>query len=157
MARQRKYKSISRIDQPEKHTHGWYVRVRYNGNEVSRFFNDKLFGGKTKALDKAVNFRDRTERELGKPRTDRFVVGRGSRRKTQIVGVRQVMKTTRTADGTVRETPVFEVTWSPEPNVIGRTSVSINKYGKREAFRRAVAIREEKEREFYGNRSARVK
>jgi hypothetical protein len=44
----------------------------------------------------------------------------------------------------------FQVTWSPEPNVVSRTSVSIAKYGEEEAFRRACRIREKKERALYG-------
>lgn len=148
MPRLKKHKSVSRIDQPEKHTHGWYVRVRFNGKEISKFFPDKQFGGKSRSLQGAIEFRDETERKLGKPRTDRFVVGRGTRKKD--VGVRLVVKKTRAADGEMRESQVYEVTWSPEPNVLRRTSVSIRKYGKREALRMAREIREEKEKLFYG-------
>lgn len=150
MARPKRYKSVSRIDQPEKHTHGWYVRVRFNGNEVSKFFPDKQFGGKTKSLQSAIDFRDDTERKLGKPRTDRFVVGHNARGRKEMTGVRLVVKKTRNASGELRESPVYEVTWSPEPNVLRRTSVSIRKYGKREALRLAREIREEKERSYYG-------
>ncbi|HVT05365.1 MAG TPA: AP2 domain-containing protein [Thermoanaerobaculia bacterium] len=146
-----KHKSVSRIDQDEKHTHGWYVRVRFRGKEVSRFFNDKLNGGKRKALREAITFRDELERRIGKPRTDRFVVQRESTRKGDVVGVRQVVKFTSTAEGETRSHQVYEVTWSPEPNVVQRTSVSIRKYGKREALRRAIAIRKDKERLYYGS------
>jgi hypothetical protein len=45
---------------------------------------------------------------------------------------------------------VYEVTWCPEPGLIRRTSVSIEKYGEREARRRALAIRERAELEIYG-------
>jgi len=146
-----KYKSVSRIDQEEKHTHGWYVRVRFRGSEVSRFFNDKRHGGKRKALAAAVEFRDETERRIGKPRTDRFVVQRDATRKSDVVGVRHVVKFTCTESGETRAHDVYEVTWSPEPNVVQRTSVSIRKYGKREALRRAIAIRRDKERLYYGS------
>jgi hypothetical protein len=37
---------ISRIDQPEKHNHGWFVRVRLKGKTTSKFFADKLHRGK---------------------------------------------------------------------------------------------------------------
>jgi hypothetical protein len=149
MAREAKHKSISRIDQPEKHTHGWYVRVRYAKHEVSKFFPDKLHGSKKKALEQAIRFRDRTERELGKPRTDRLVVGRSPRGRNKIIGVRRVVKTTTTVSGEIRKNAVYEVTWSPEPNIVQRTSISIRKYGAKEAYRRAVALRESKEKEFY--------
>jgi hypothetical protein len=42
--------SISRIDQPEKHNHGFYVRVTRDGKTKSKFFADKLNGGKRAAL-----------------------------------------------------------------------------------------------------------
>ena len=152
--RTRGLKSITRIDQPEKHTHGWYVRVRYAGKEISRFFSDKTNGGKKKALEAAVKFRDTTERQLGKPRTDRFVVARSPRGSKHIPGVRQVMKSTRLASGELKASPVYEVTWSPQPNVLKRTSISIKKYGRAEALKRAVTLRKKKEKQFYaGKRS----
>jgi hypothetical protein len=146
----KRLKSISRIDQPEKHTHGWYVRVHFKGKEVSKFFPDKLHKGKNKALANALVFRNETEEKLGKPRTDRPVIMRRPK-KRGVVGVRETVYRTRNAEGEARESPVFEVTWNPEPNVVRRTSVSIRKYGKKEAFRRAVELRKEKEAEYYGS------
>lgn len=150
-----RHKGISRIDQPEKHTHGWYVRVRYAGNQVAKFFPDKLNGGQRKALAAAVAFRDATEKTMGKPRTERYVVGRSRRSRKATVGVRKVLKSVRSAAGDVKLSPVYEVTWSPAPNVVQRTSVSIRKYGDREAYHRACGIRERKERELYGLRRAK--
>jgi hypothetical protein len=146
----KKHKSISRIDQPEKHTHGWYVRVHFKGRQIAKFVPDKQNGGKKKALTAAIKFRDDTEEEIGKPRTERPVVARKARKKTEVIGVRHVIKITKASDGEPRENPVYEVTWSPRPNVVQRTSVSIRKYGKREAFRRACEIRRQKEEQFYG-------
>ena len=123
--------------------------MRFAKQEVAKFFPDKLNGGKKKALDLALRFRDRTEKEFGKPRTDRLVVGRSPRGRNKIIGVRRVVKTTRTVAGETRKNAVYEVTWSPEPNVVQRTSISIRKYGSKEAYRRAVALREAKEKEFY--------
>ena len=45
---------------------------------------------------------------------------------------------------------VYEVTWNPEPGRLKRTWVSIDEYGEEAAFRKACAIRREKEREMYG-------
>jgi len=41
---------VSRIDQPEKHNHGFYVRLTRNGKKFAKFFSDKKFKGKNKAL-----------------------------------------------------------------------------------------------------------
>lgn len=145
-----RHKSVSRIDQPDKRTHGWYVRVRFRGKEASKFFPDLQSGGKRKALVAAIKHRDRTEREVGKPRTDRTVVARASSKKSDLAGVRHVVKSTRTVSGKVRKKEVYEVSWSATPNVISRTSFSIAKWGKREAFRRARALRKRKEKEMWG-------
>lgn len=44
---------ISRIDQPSKHNHGFYVRLTRAGKQFSKFFSDKKTGGKAKALNAA--------------------------------------------------------------------------------------------------------
>jgi hypothetical protein len=49
---------ISRIDQPEKKNHGWYVRVTYKGKTEQKFFADKAHGSKPKALKMAQEHRD---------------------------------------------------------------------------------------------------
>ena len=49
---------ISRIDQPEKKNHGWYVRVTYTGKTEQKFFADKAHGSKPKALKMAQEHRD---------------------------------------------------------------------------------------------------
>ncbi len=147
-----RYKSISRIDQPKKRTHGWYVRVSYAGQQRVKFFSDRMYSGKDEALAEAVEFRNEAERELKKPRTDRPVVSRSRRSKTGVIGVRRITKRSRTKDGTLSERPAYEVTWSPAPRVVRRTSISIAKYGEREALRRAQALRQSKMREMYPTR-----
>lgn len=49
---------VSRIDQPEKKNHGWYVRVTLKGKTDQKFFADKSNGGKSKALKNAQAHRD---------------------------------------------------------------------------------------------------
>ncbi len=56
----KKYKGISRID--SGHTHGWYVRVYANRTVfTSKLFSDRLYGGKGKALENAIKFRDHNQ------------------------------------------------------------------------------------------------
>jgi hypothetical protein len=43
-------KGISRIDQPEKRTHGYFVRLARAGKTHSAFFPDKTHGGQEQAL-----------------------------------------------------------------------------------------------------------
>jgi len=49
---------ISRIDQPEKHNHLWYLRLTINGALMRRSFSDQMHGSRRKALEAAQNFRD---------------------------------------------------------------------------------------------------
>lgn len=145
------YKGISRIDQTERKTYGWYVRVRFNGTQRSKFFSDEANGGREKALEQAVLFRNRTEQELGKPRTDRLVIARNPRNRSGITGVQRKTKIIKTETGERKIKNVYEVTWNPEPGKLCRTWVSIDEYGEEAALRKACAIRREKEREMFGS------
>lgn len=130
--------------------HGWYVRVRLNNETRSKFFSDKLHGGKDEALGKAVECRNQLEKEMGKPRTDWVVVGKNPRNTTGVVGVRRTIKKHKGKDGKVYLNEVYEVSWNAGREKKGRTSVSIKKYGEAAAFRRACAIRRQKEQLMYG-------
>lgn len=136
-------KSISRIDQDERKTHGFFVRVCFNKKIHSKFFSDKRCGGRHKALMKAQAWRNETEKKLGKPRTDRVIVARN-----ETTSVRRAL----VSRGRKAKTKglVYEVTYSPEPNKICRTSFSIKKYGEDGAKKLALEFRKEKELEMYG-------
>ena len=128
-----KHKDIARIDQETKRTHGWYVRVRFLGTTHSKFFSDKKCGGKNSSLLAAISWRDKTEKKLGKVRTNKHMVT-VSNSGTGVVGVRLNEKLNR-----------YEVSWVNDIGKQGKTSVSIAKHGKKKAFSRACAIRREKE------------
>lgn len=49
-------KYIYRLESPARYIMGWQVRVY--GTEHSKFFPDKKHGGRRKALDAAIAFRD---------------------------------------------------------------------------------------------------
>ena len=144
------HKGVSRIDSAQKKMHGWYVRVRLNNETKSKFFSDKLHGGKESALSKAVSCRNQLEEQMGKPRTDWVVVGMNPRNATGVVGVRRAVKKHKGKDGKVYLNEVYEVSWNAGREKKGRTSVSIKKYGEAAAFRRACAIRRQKEQLMYG-------
>ena len=145
------HKGISRIDCPEKKTVGWYVRVRLNKVTKSKFISDNAHGGKDAALEKAVECRNRLEEELGKPRTDWVVVGDNPRNKSGVVGVRRAIKKYKGKDGTVYLNEVYQVSWHAGREKRGQTCVSIRKHGELGAFRKACAIRRQKELEMYGD------
>ena len=145
------HKGISRIDCPERKTVGWYVRVRLKNVTKSKFISDSLHGGKEAGLEKAIECRNQLEEELGKPRTDWVVVGNNPRNTSGVVGVRRAVKKYVGKDGTVYLNEVYEVSWNAGREKRGQTSVSIKKYGEPGAFRRACAIRRQKEQLMYGD------
>jgi hypothetical protein len=139
-------KSISRIETP-KHS-AWYVRIYYQGAYVRKTFSDNVYGGKDVAFHEALQWRDEMEKRMGKPRTDRSV-----RKKTQTgeyaTGIhRRRMKDMKRGRTYFRD--VFEVTWCPEPGKVWRTTVSVSKHGVEEAYRKALEIRREKEKQYFG-------
>ena len=129
-----KHKDIARIDQESKRTHGWYVRVRFQGETHSKFFSDKKCGGRYSSLLAAIAWRDTTEKRLGKIRTNKHLVT-VSNSGTGVVGVRLNEKFNR-----------YEVSWVTTTGKQGKTSVSVRKHGKEGAFIKACAIRQKKER-----------
>jgi len=129
-----KHKDIARIDQESKRTHGWYVRVRYLGKTHSKFFSDKKCGGRYSSLLSAIAWRNKKEKEVGKVRTNKHMVTI-TKSGTGVVGVRLNEKLSR-----------YEVSWVNKLGKQGKTSVSIKKHGKKNAFNRACSIRQEKER-----------
>lgn len=143
------HKGISRIDCPERKTVGWYVRVQLKVAK-SKFISDRAHGGKEAALEKAIECRDQMEQALGRPRTDCVIVGNNPRNKSGVVGVRRAVKKYTGKDGTVYLNEVYQVSWHAGRENKGQTSVSIRKYGELGAFRRACAIRRQKEQEMYG-------
>ena len=146
------HKGISRIEQAARNTYGWYVRVSFNNQKRVKFFSDSAHGGKERALKQAVEYRNQAEKELGKPRTDRLVIARNPRNTSGVMGVQRKTKVVVNEDGEKRVIKnVYEVTWNPEPGRLCRTWVSIDEYGEEAAFRKACAIRREKEKEMFGS------
>ncbi len=130
---EKKHKGISRIDQDSKRTHGWYVRIRFEGEMKSKFFSDKKCGGREKSLKSALAWRNNTEKKLGKIRTDKHVytvAGTSS----GVVGVKLNEQYNR-----------YEACWVEANGKQTRASFSISKYGKEEAFLKACTLRHEKE------------
>ena len=132
-----KAKGVTRIDDPGGHGVGWYARVTFRGKTWSKYFADGAHKGTLPAFRKALNWRNEKEKELGKPRTDRVFSANPPRGRTKVPGVYQSKQS-------------FVVAWSPHPGLLRREFVSIKKFGREEAFRRAVELRRKHERSVYG-------
>ncbi|MGD1088576.1 MAG: AP2 domain-containing protein [Verrucomicrobiota bacterium] len=128
---------ISRIDQPEKYNHGFFVRLQRNGKVHSAFFTDKKHGGRARALVAAREHYQKLRGKLGPPKQmSRRLWAELRRRKSSsnIVGVQRIVDW-RSA----RPRTYWRAMWSPEPYVIRRKMFSVKKFGARKA--RLLAIR----------------
>jgi hypothetical protein len=127
---------ISRIDQNEKRTHGFFVRLSRKGKVYSAFFADKSHGGKTKALKAARTHYQGLLHKHG--RISRRDWAEMVRRKSPsgIVGVRRV-----TAWRGNRKHFYWMATWSPRRHEVQRRMFSVKKYGPTKAKELALKAR----------------
>jgi hypothetical protein len=139
MNRPSKTPGISRIDQPSHRTHGFFVRVSWQGEIFSAFFADKKYGGRELAMAAAQAFHLTLRKKLGMPaQRDRRWNARIVRRKGRsgIHGVRRMINR--------RVKPwrkYWMALWSPELGVVRRKQFSIRKHGEEKAKELAICAR----------------
>ena len=129
--------SISRIDQPHKHNHGYFLRVTRNGKTQTKFFPDKANGGKRAALRAAkqghallLEWAESQQKIKKRP---------GARNKSGIVGVN------RARNKTGEE--YWQAAWVDSGGRRRNAKYSIKKYGEERAKRMAKKARREGEKE----------
>lgn len=128
------HKNISRYKGGKKKGPGLQVSVQWR-NEIRRqSFPDKDFDSPAGTLLAALEWRDETEDELGKPRTERRILSD--------LGVY------RSKDYYGAESWIAQ--WSPALGLTERKYYSIKKYGDVQAQFLALAKRIEMEKKYYG-------
>lgn len=132
-----KHKNVTRVDHPRKNSFGYLVRIMWKGQRRGKFFSDQTYGDRLGALFAALEWRDATEKELGKPRTERQVLGTTSS-PSGTRGVRRVRQ---------GYTEYYEATWATTAGKQRRTRYSIHKHGERRALSLARKARERGERD----------
>jgi hypothetical protein len=135
-------RGISRIDQPEKHNHGFYVRVTRNCKQFAKFFSDKKSGSKNKALIAAkAHYADLC---LNNPAMSRRKFAQIQRRssKTGIVGVSKIVKSIKG-----KSYKFWQATWSPKIGTVQKEAFSVKKFGEIKAKEMAVKARNKGVRE----------
>lgn len=158
-------KNITRIDQPSKNTYGWFVRIRRDGRQISRFFSDKKHGGKEHALTRAKTYRDKNLSEwqgFAKNHDRKMHLGKESN--IGYPGISYCIKTKKRSNR-VHQEHIFQVSFSPEKGVHKNKSFYIPKAEKLEEFRKnykrklkeAVTFRDEQMMKIYGARYANYK
>ena len=127
---------ICRIDQPEKHNHGFFVRVQRRGKIHSAFFTDFKHGGRAQALAAAQRHHRKLLKQLKPMTRRRWAEMRGRRGSSGIVGVHRLVDW-----GSWPIRTYWSATWSPKPYVVRRKQFSVRKFGAKKAKQLAIRAR----------------
>ncbi len=130
---------ITRIDQPEKKNHGFYVRITHKGKTQQKYFPDKSCGGKTKALKEAKAFRDKLVSKL--PKYKQAAASKRKRRikKSGVTGVTHVVS--QSQKGKAYE--YWQAAWVDNTGKRRTAKFSISRYGDKKALNMAKKKRKE--------------
>lgn len=121
---------ISRIDQPEKRNHGWFVRITLRGELHSKFFADKSCEGKSSALAAARRHRDALVKKLPKDRIDSLSRRRRNIKKSGIKGITHVV----TQDAANHKYEYWQAAWRGRDGRRHSAKFSIATYGEKRAL-----------------------
>jgi hypothetical protein len=127
---------ISRIDQEEKHNHGYYVRLTRNGKTQSKFFPDKATGGKRAA--------QRAAKEYEAKLLDQAALLKKKPPKPTVRNTSGKVGVSRTSYGTgLQSTQYWQAAWIDHKGRRRSAKYSIKKYGEEKAMRLAMRARRE--------------
>jgi hypothetical protein len=128
---------ISRIDQPEKKNHGYYVRITHRGRTQQKYFPDKANGGKSNALSAARKFRDGVVKKLPKAKQQAAAQKRRRAKQSGVTGVTHVIS--KSATGATYE--YWQAAWIDSSGRRRTAKYSISRYGDKQALDQAVKAR----------------
>lgn len=128
---------ITRIDQPEKKNHGYYVRITHRGKTHQKYFPDKSSGGKAKALKLAKEHREKLLSRM--PRAKQEAAARKPRKilKSGVVGVTHVVS--RGSNG--KDYEYWQAAWIDSKGSRRTAKYSIGRYGSKKALELAKKAR----------------
>lgn len=133
-----RHKNVARLEYPPRDMFGYWVRIQWQGQKHAKFFSDRKYGDRLAALDAAIEWRNNTEKAIGKPRTEQLVVGAPKPNNTGVVGVRRRRE---------NHTDYYEATWVNEAGKLARTRFSVTKHGEKGALKKAIKARQAHEQE----------
>jgi hypothetical protein len=125
---------ISRIDQPDKKNHGFYVRITHDGKTNQKYFPDKASGSKKKALALAKAHRDEIVAKLPKDKRDSIAQRRTKIKQSGVTGVTHVVAK---ASGGKKSYEYWQAAWTESDGKRGTTKFSVSRYGDTEALEMA--------------------
>jgi len=133
-----KHKGITRIDYEGSSTRGWTVRLTRQGKRQQKFFNDRTYGGKNKALLAAKACYQNWVKQAPDIQTAK---GRKTNRNTTgKVGVHLVKNVD--ARWKNAESYAFCASWIDPKGKRTKISFAWNRYGKKQAWILACIARE---------------
>jgi len=139
MNRSSRTPGICRIDQPEKHNHGFFLRVQRQGEIHSAFFTDIKHGGRAQALAAAQQYHRTLLAKLGPPKRRLRQWWAEIVRRRGRSGIHGVQMSVDRRFG--RPRIYWKANWSPEPYTVRRKQFSARKFGNEEARRLAIHAR----------------
>lgn len=133
--------NICRIDNEASRTHAWRVTFQRCNEIVVKPFSDAIHGGKRKALQAAIAYRDELLRQASPSAHQAWVCTRLRRNNTSgIPGVARYETVDNPETG--RRRAFWLASWTNEHGVGRKRKFSVSRYGEREARRLAIAERE---------------
>lgn len=159
------FRNISRIDQPDKNTFGWFVRIRRDGNRVNKFFSDWKYGGRDQALQQARSFRDNNLQHWSRfARNHNRAMHNGKKSNIGYPGISYCVKS-KLRNGEEYKEHVFQVSYTPEKGLHKNKSFYIPKSSNKAQFRKnynkklreAIRFRDQQMLRIYGARYVNYK
>jgi hypothetical protein len=129
--------AISRIDQPSKKNHGYYVRITHRSKGIAKYFPDKKSGGKTKALKLAREYRDAQLKKMPRYKQEAAARKRRTIPQSGSTGVTHVVS--KAAVGKSYE--YWQAAWQDSKGKRCTAKFSISRYGTKKALTMAKAAR----------------
>jgi hypothetical protein len=124
---------ITRIDQPEKKNHGFYVRITHRGKSHQKYFPDKSLGGKNKALAAAKVHRDALLEKMPKYKRDAAARKKRRIKHSGVTGVTHVVS--KSTKGKIYE--YWQAAWVDSKSQRCTAKFSIARYGDAGALEKA--------------------
>lgn len=159
-------KNITRIDQDSKNTYGWFVRIRRDGKQISKFFSDGKYGGKDAALEEAIRYRDTHLDEWNRlAKNAERPMHTGTKSNIGHNGISYSIKNKKKGNGRVYTEHVFSVCYSPEKGVNKNKTFYIPKAKNKAEFKKnydlklkeAIEFRDKMMHKIYGLRYVNYK
>lgn len=135
-------KNISRIDNDGKSNHAWFVTVQRKGEVIKKMFSDVALGGKKRALNAAIEFRNKVLADISEYECHihmRSILRKNNTSGIPGVGRYETIQNVKTG----RRVTYWMAFWDDENGKRGGRKFNVARYGEEEAKKMAVLLREE--------------